>query len=71
MGDAYERRLYAAGVRTFEALAQLDEEQLAAIVRAPKMRPPDFGLWIAEARRLAQGEQAVAQDQTANGEDTP
>lgn len=71
MGETYERRLYAAGVRTFEALSRLDEEQLATIVRAPKMRTPDFGLWIAEARRLARSSQAAAQEKPANGGNAP
>ncbi|MEA3337311.1 MAG: helix-hairpin-helix domain-containing protein [Chloroflexota bacterium] len=54
IGDKFEQRLYEAGICTFEHLANATEEQLAEIVRAPKMQHPDFGEWIAEAAVLAE-----------------
>jgi len=50
IGKTYEARLYDAGICTFEKLAELSEEELAAIIKAPKMRQPDYAAWIAYAR---------------------
>lgn len=56
IGKTYEMRLYEAGICTWEKLAALTEEELAAIIKAPKMRQPDYAAWIAMAReRIAQG----------------
>jgi predicted flap endonuclease-1-like 5' DNA nuclease len=49
LGEIYERRLYEAGICTFEALAAARPEQLAEICKAPAMRTPDYNTWIATA----------------------
>lgn len=46
LGEVYERRLYEAGICTFEALAAATPEQLAEICKAPSMRTPDYNTWI-------------------------
>jgi predicted flap endonuclease-1-like 5' DNA nuclease len=53
IGELYERRLYNAGICTYEALAAMSVERLAEICQAPRMRTPDYGAWIVEARALA------------------
>ena len=50
IGKTYEGRLYDAGVCTWEKLAQLTPEELAAIVKAPKWNQPDYAAWIAFAK---------------------
>ncbi len=50
IGKTYEARLYDAGVCTFEKLAAMSEEEIAAIVKAPKWNQPDYAAWIAYAR---------------------
>jgi predicted flap endonuclease-1-like 5' DNA nuclease len=49
IGEIYERRLYEAGVCTYEALAATSPERLAEICKAPPMRTPDYAAWIALA----------------------
>jgi predicted flap endonuclease-1-like 5' DNA nuclease len=51
IGKTYEGRLYDAGVCTWEKLASLTPEELAAIVKAPKWNQPDYDAWIAFARK--------------------
>ncbi len=51
IGKVFEQRLYAAGIRTYRALADASPEQLAAIVKAQKPLQPDYRSWIAQARR--------------------
>jgi predicted flap endonuclease-1-like 5' DNA nuclease len=53
IGEVYEKRLYEAGICTYEALAALSKERLAEICAAPKGRVPDYDGWIAEAYRRA------------------
>jgi predicted flap endonuclease-1-like 5' DNA nuclease len=52
IGDVYERRLYAAGICTYEALAGATVAQLAEICQAPEFAVPDYASWIAQARGL-------------------
>jgi len=54
IGDAFKRRLYAAGICTFEALANATVEQLTAICPPSRLRTPNYADWIAQARILAQ-----------------
>lgn len=54
IGKTYEARLYDAGVCTFEKLAAMSEEELAAIVKAPKWNQPDYAAWIAFAQAQVQ-----------------
>ena len=53
IGEIYERRLYEAGICTYEALAATSPEQLTDICKAPPMRTPDYAAWIAMATDLA------------------
>ncbi len=50
IGKVYEGRLYDAGVCTWEKLASLTPDELAAIVKAPNWNQPDFEAWIAYAK---------------------
>jgi predicted flap endonuclease-1-like 5' DNA nuclease len=51
MGKTYETRLYEAGICTWEQLASMHPEELAAIVQAPAWNQPDYALWIQLARQ--------------------
>ena len=53
IGVIYERRLYNAGICTYEALAATAAEQLEEICRPPSFNKPDFQSWIATAQVLA------------------
>lgn len=53
IGEVYERRLYEAGICTYEAMAAATPEQLADICKAPPMRTPDYAAWIATAAELS------------------
>lgn len=53
IGEVYERRLYEAGICTYETLAATAPERLAEICRAPAMRAPNYGAWVALAAELA------------------
>lgn len=55
IGEVYERRLYEAGICTYEALAALSLEQLAEICQAPPMQAPDYAAWVSTAAALAAG----------------
>ncbi len=55
IGKIYEGRLYDAGVCTWEKLAALTPEALAAIVKAPKWNQPDYEAWIAYAKEHLAG----------------
>jgi len=50
IGPVLERRLYAAGVCTFETLAKQTKETLKEICHAPKFQKIDYGRWIEQAR---------------------
>jgi predicted flap endonuclease-1-like 5' DNA nuclease len=49
LGEIYERRLYEAGICTYDALMATSAEQLAKICNAPPMHTPDYNAWIATA----------------------
>lgn len=53
IGEVYERRLYEAGICTYEAMAAATPEQLAEICKAPPMRIPNYAAWIATAAELS------------------
>jgi predicted flap endonuclease-1-like 5' DNA nuclease len=53
IGEVYERRLYEAGICTYEAMASATPERLADICKAPAMRAPDYAAWIATAADLS------------------
>jgi len=50
IGKTYEARLYDAGICTFEKLAAMTVEEVAAIVKAPKWNQPNYAAWIAFAK---------------------
>jgi predicted flap endonuclease-1-like 5' DNA nuclease len=52
IGKAIEKRLYAAGIRTYAALAGQAADELNRIL-GPLVVKPDVQRWIAEARRLS------------------
>jgi predicted flap endonuclease-1-like 5' DNA nuclease len=54
LGEVYERRLYEAGICTFDALAATTYDSLADICQAPPMRTPDYNAWIATATALVE-----------------
>ncbi len=53
IGNMYERKLYEAGICTYEALANTPIERLMEICPPTKLRKPDYAGWIAQARSLA------------------
>lgn len=53
IGEVYERRLYEAGICTYEAMAATTPERLAEICKAPAMRTPDYAAWITTAAELS------------------
>ena len=52
IGKRFEHRLYAAGIRTYRALAACTEEDLTAIIGAQVVQP-DFKRWINRATELS------------------
>ena len=50
LGPALERRLYAAGICTFETLAATTPETLETICPGNAQHTPDYARWIAQAR---------------------
>ncbi len=52
LGPAHERRLYDAGICTYDALSASDPETLAAICPGHPGHAPDYAHWIAQARAL-------------------
>lgn len=53
IGEVYERRLYEAGICTYEAMAATTVERLGEICQAPDWRKPNYAAWIAKATELA------------------
>lgn len=52
LGPAHERRLYEAGICTYEALSSASPETLATVCPGHMGHPPDYAHWIAQARAL-------------------
>jgi predicted flap endonuclease-1-like 5' DNA nuclease len=52
IGTTYEKRLYDAGICTYEALANISLEDLMRICPPTKIRKPDYEMWIRQARAL-------------------
>jgi predicted flap endonuclease-1-like 5' DNA nuclease len=53
IGRTFEKRLFDAGVCTFEALARLSPARLEEICGSGGLRRPNYSEWIAEARARA------------------
>lgn len=58
LGPAGERRLYEAGVCTYEALARMTPAALAGICPGPGLEESDYARWIGQAARLAAAREA-------------
>jgi predicted flap endonuclease-1-like 5' DNA nuclease len=55
IGPVLERRLYAAGICTYESLAAASDALLEHIANAPAFQKPNYQSWIEQARaRLVQ-----------------
>jgi predicted flap endonuclease-1-like 5' DNA nuclease/prefoldin subunit 5 len=68
IGKTFEKRLYEAGITTYEQLAACDVERLAEIIRPPAMREVNYDDLKDRARQLIAertANQPVAQDQPA------
>lgn len=61
IGFTFEKRLYDAGICTFEALASATVELLEEICQAPARFRPDYAAWIEQAKALA-AQKAQRQD---------
>lgn len=53
IGPVYEKKLFAAGVYTFDELASMTPEQVLAIIKPERWQEIDAAAWIAEAAALA------------------
>ncbi len=53
IGEIFERRLYQAGICTYEALAGATLEHLQEVCQAQEWNMPDYAAWIARASELA------------------
>ncbi|MCB0242785.1 MAG: hypothetical protein KDI12_05205, partial [Anaerolineae bacterium] len=51
---AFEKRLYMAGIFTYQQLADAGRDRLAEIIDAPEFRQPDYGQIIEVARNRAE-----------------
>ncbi|HSN73704.1 MAG TPA: helix-hairpin-helix domain-containing protein, partial [Anaerolineae bacterium] len=68
IGKTFEKRLYDAGITTYEQLAACDVERLAEIIRPPAMREVNYDDLKERARQLIaerNANQPVEQDQPA------
>lgn len=63
IGPAFAAKLNQAGIATFMQVAELGDEQLAAILQPQSFQRPDYAGWRAQARELA------ATPVAANGQD--
>jgi predicted flap endonuclease-1-like 5' DNA nuclease len=52
IGAVFERRLYDAGICTYETLANTTVERLVEICQVTGARTPDFAAWIRQAKAL-------------------
>ena len=58
IGAVLERRLYAAGICTYEDLATATRGRLVEICKAPSFNQPDYDLWISVAKARASARNA-------------
>lgn len=59
VGKVFEKRLYEAGVTTYEQLLDCEIERLADIVKAPPMREVNYAAWKEQAQQLLADRQAA------------
>ncbi len=53
IGEVFQDKLFDAGVTTYDALAAMSAEDVAAIIQAEDWQNYDFGDWIRQAAELA------------------
>ncbi len=53
LGEIFERRLYEAGICTYEALAAQTLDRLQEVCKAPDWNMPNYAAWVAKASELA------------------
>ena len=58
IGKTFEKRLYEAGITTYEQLIECDVERLVEIVKAPPMREIDYEAWKERAQQFLAERQA-------------
>ena len=63
IGATFEKRLYMAGIFTYEQLVAAGRDRLAEIIDAPDFRQPDFNQIIEVARSRVQPETDEAADE--------
>jgi predicted flap endonuclease-1-like 5' DNA nuclease len=54
IGPVYEKRLFEAGIYTFEQLAALTPEQVIEIIKPQGWQKIEAEAWIAESRMFAE-----------------
>lgn len=57
IGPVYQQKLFDAGIYTFEQLASMTPDQIAAIIQPEEWQNVDFNRWIAEAAQFASRQQ--------------
>jgi predicted flap endonuclease-1-like 5' DNA nuclease len=57
IGPVYQQKLFDAGIYTFEQLAGMTPDQIAAIIQPEEWQNVDFHRWIAEAAQFASRQQ--------------
>ena len=58
IGKTFEKRLYEAGITTYEQLIECDVERLVEIVKAPPMREVNYDDWKERAQQFVAERQA-------------
>lgn len=53
IGPVYQKKLFDAGIYTFEQLSDMTPDQIAAIIQPEEWQNVDFDRWIAEAAQFA------------------
>lgn len=53
IGEVFQDRFFDAGVTTYDALAALSTDEVAAIIQAEDWQNYDYGDWIRQAAELA------------------
>ena len=73
IGRVFEKRLYAAGIFTFEDLAAATVERLEEVCKAPKTRIPNYAAWIevAKTRLPEQLAQTAAEEPASEAPEEP
>lgn len=57
IGPVYQKKLFDAGIYTFEQIASMTPDQIAAIIQPEEWQHVDFNRWIAEAAQFASRQQ--------------